>query len=96
MQLRPPRRPHLFVEHLLIQHLPKPITPPPCPIRPDAQPAVGNHVLLRRQGVTDRLDLHHRHLEARRHGGDRKRLAHHTGRLQHPPRFGCERLNTAQ
>jgi len=53
-------------------------------------------VLLHRHRVTDCLDLCHLLLEPSRHRGHRKRVTHHTGRLQHPPPGQGQGFDAAQ
>ena len=48
------------------------------------------------QPFTHRLDVLYGALDTRRHRGHRKRLAHHTGGLQHPPSLWRERLDAPQ
>ena len=93
VELRPAPAADLLVEDLLVQHMLKPIAPPPHPLRPRDQPGVLDEVLLRRQLVTHGVDLLHGALEPRRHRGHRKRLTHHTRGLQHLPRRRWEGLD---
>src|SRR5262249_841013 len=72
-----------LVEHLLIQRMPKPIAPAAGAIRPDRQSGVHDEVLLRRQPVTDRLDVGHGPLGPRGHRHHRKVFAHHTRRFDY-------------
>ena len=94
VELDAPHGAQALIQHLAVERMLKAIAPPAGAIRPDRPPGIVEEVALRRQPVTHRLHVLDGALDPRRHRRHRKRLAHHTGRLQHPPGLGCEGLDT--
>src|SRR5215510_3268339 len=66
VELHPPRRPYLLVQHLPVERMRKLIAPTAGAIRPLAQADVVKEMPLRRQLFTRHLDVLHRTLGPRR------------------------------
>jgi carbonic anhydrase len=69
-----PRRPQRLVQHLGVQGMVKPIAPAARAIRPDRQSGIREKAPVRRQPVTDPLNIVDRTLGASRHCGHGKLL----------------------